>query len=126
MSSDSTFERIAVLGAGIMGAQLAAVFANKGIKTYLFDISNELATNGKNSLKTLRPAPLESPENINLITPCSYKSNIENITQADWVLEAVAENLAKESEARAGVYPAGVFEDTSEWDQLDAHDRVWS
>jgi L-alanine-DL-glutamate epimerase-like enolase superfamily enzyme len=40
--------------------------------------------------------------------------------------EAVAENLAKESEARAGVYPAGVFEDTSEWDQLDAHDRVWS
>jgi 3-hydroxyacyl-CoA dehydrogenase len=93
MSSDSTFERIAVLGAGIMGAQLAAVFANKGIKTYLFDISNELATNGKNSLKTLRPAPLESPENINLITPCSYKSNIENITQADWVLEAVAENL---------------------------------
>ena len=93
MSSDSTFERIAVLGAGIMGAQLAAVFANKGIKTYLFDISNELATNGKNSLKTLRPAPLESPENINLITPCSYKSNIEKITQADWVLEAVAENL---------------------------------
>ena len=93
MSSDSTFERIAVLGAGIMGAQLAAVFANKGIKTYLFDISNELATNGKNSLKTLRPAPLESPENINLITPCSYKSNIEKIAQADWVLEAVAENL---------------------------------
>ena len=93
MSSNSTFERIAVLGAGIMGAQLAAVFANKGIKTYLFDISNELATNGKNSLKTLRPAPLESPENINLITPCSYKSNIEKIAQADWVLEAVAENL---------------------------------
>jgi len=93
MSSDSTFERIAVLGAGIMGAQLAAVFANKGIKTYLFDISNELATNGKNSLKTLRPAPLESPENINLITPCSYKSNIEKIAQADWVLEAVAESL---------------------------------
>ena len=93
MSSDNTFERIAVLGAGIMGAQLAAVFADKGIKTYLFDISNELATNGKNSLKTLRPTPLESPENINLITPCSYKSDIENITQADWVLEAVAENL---------------------------------
>jgi len=40
--------------------------------------------------------------------------------------EAVAENLAKASETRAGVYPAGVFEDTSEWDELDAHDRVWS
>ncbi|MBP39094.1 MAG: mandelate racemase [Chloroflexi bacterium] len=40
--------------------------------------------------------------------------------------EAVAENLAKASEARAGVYPDGVFGDTSEWDELDAHDRVWS
>ena len=76
-----------------MGAQLAAVFANKGIKTYLFDISNELATNGKARLKTLKPAPLESLENINLIVPCSYKSDLEKITQVDWVLEAVAENL---------------------------------
>ena len=76
-----------------MGAQLAAVFANKGIKTYLFDISNKLATNGKDRLKTLKPAPLESPEKINLIVPCSYKSDLEKITQVDWVLEAVAENL---------------------------------
>jgi L-alanine-DL-glutamate epimerase-like enolase superfamily enzyme len=40
--------------------------------------------------------------------------------------EAITENLAKASETRAGVYPAGAFEDTSEWDELDAHDRVWS
>ena len=76
-----------------MGAQLAAVFANKGIKTYLFDISNELAINGKGRLKTLKPAPLENPENIDLIVPCSYESDLEKITQVDWVLEAVAENL---------------------------------
>ncbi|MBT4249567.1 hypothetical protein HOD84_04400, partial [bacterium] len=44
MHPNNPFKSIAVLGAGIMGAQLAAVFANKGIKTYLFDISNELAT----------------------------------------------------------------------------------
>ena len=93
MHPNNPFKSIAVLGAGIMGAQLAAVFANKGIKTYLFDISNELATNGKDRLKTLKPAPLESLENINLIVPCSYKSDLEKITQVDWVLEAVAENL---------------------------------
>jgi hypothetical protein len=40
--------------------------------------------------------------------------------------EAIAENLAKSSERRAAVYPPGAFEDTSEWDDLDAHDRVWS
>ena len=93
MPPNNPFKSIAVLGAGIMGAQLAAVFVNKGIKTYLFDISNELATIGKDRLKTLKPAPLESPENINLIVPCSYKSDLEKITQVDWLLEAVAENL---------------------------------
>ena len=44
--------------------------------------------------------------------------------------EAIAENLAKASELgeskRAAVYPVGAFLDTSEWDELDAHDRVWS
>ena len=40
--------------------------------------------------------------------------------------EAIEEHLAKDSERRAAVYPKGAFEDTSEWDALDAHDRVWS
>ena len=93
MTNSSTIKHAAVLGAGVMGAQLSGLFANKGIKTYLFDISIELATSGKNRLKTLKPAPLENPENIDLITPCCYDSDIEKIIEADWVLEAVAENL---------------------------------
>ena len=93
MTNISTIKHAAVLGAGVMGAQLSGLFANKGIKTSLFDISIELATSGKNRLKTLKPAPLENPENIDLITPCCYDSDIEKIAQADWVLEAVAENL---------------------------------
>jgi len=93
MTNSSTIKHAAVLGAGVMGAQLSGLFANKGIKTSLFDISIKLATSGKNRLKTLKPAPLENPENIDLITPCCYDSDIEKIKQADWVLEAVAENL---------------------------------
>ena len=93
MTNISTIKHAAVLGAGVMGAQLSGLFANKGIKTSLFDISIELATSGKNRLKTLKPSPLENPENIDLITPCCYDSDIEKIKQADWVLEAVAENL---------------------------------
>ena len=93
MTNISTIKHAAVLGAGVMGAQLSGLFANKGIKTSLFDISIELATSGKNRLKTLKPASLENPENIDLITPCCYDSDIEKIAQADWVLEAVAENL---------------------------------
>ena len=93
MDKNSQVKRVAVLGAGVMGAQLSGLFANKGIKTYLFDISIELASSGRDRLNTLKPAPLEKPENIDLIIPCSYDSDIEKISKADWVLEAVAENL---------------------------------
>ena len=93
MDKNSQVKRAAVLGAGVMGAQLSGLFANKGIKTYLFDISIELASSGRDRLNTLKPAPLEKPENIHLIIPCSYDSDIEKISKADWVLEAVAENL---------------------------------
>ena len=44
----SNIERVAVLGAGVMGAQLAAHFSNAGIPSFLFDISQEVAEKGKN------------------------------------------------------------------------------
>tara|TARA_B100001142_G_scaffold123191_1_gene125043 strand:- start:1812 stop:3077 length:1266 start_codon:yes stop_codon:yes gene_type:complete len=93
MKTDLSIKYAAVLGAGVMGSQLSGLFANKGIKTYLFDISIKLASNGRERLETLKPAPLEKPENIDLIIPCSYDSDIEKISKADWVLEAVAENI---------------------------------
>ena len=93
MKNSSPIKHAAVLGAGVMGAQLSGLFANKGIKTYLFDISIELATSGKDRLKILKPAPLENPKNIDLIIPCCYDTDIEKIIEADWILEAVAENL---------------------------------
>jgi len=93
MAKVSPIKHIAVLGAGVMGAQLAGLFANKGIKTFLFDISPELASESRDHLKTLKPAPLEKPENIDRIIPCCYDHDMDKISQADWVLEAVAENL---------------------------------
>ena len=93
MGKNTKTLNVAVLGAGVMGAQLAALFANKGIKTYLFDITIELSSNGKDRLNTLKPAPLEKPEYIDLIIPCNYDSDIVKISQVDWILEAVAENL---------------------------------
>ena len=93
MKKDLSIKYVAVLGAGVMGSQLSGLFANKGIKTYLFDISIKLASFGRERLETLKPAPLEKPKNIDLIIPCSYDSDIEKISKADWVLEAVAENL---------------------------------
>ena len=51
-------EKVAVLGAGTMGAQIAGHLANAGISSCLFDISQELADKGVGILSTLKPAPL--------------------------------------------------------------------
>ena len=86
-------EKAAVLGAGVMGAQLAGHFANAGIPTLLFDINLELSERGIENLKKLKPSPLFKPKNSDLITPCSYEKHIELLSNVDWVLEAVAEKL---------------------------------
>jgi len=86
-------EKVAVLGAGVMGAQIAGHLANAGIPSYLFDINDELAENGVSSLTSLKPAPLYKPKNAELVTPCTYDNDIEKIAEVDWILEAVVERL---------------------------------
>ncbi len=86
-------EKVAVLGAGVMGAQLAGHLANAGIPSLLFDISQELAEKGVETLSKLKPAPLYKPKNATLITPCNYNDHLDKLGEVDWVLEAVAERL---------------------------------
>ncbi|NQV37069.1 MAG: enoyl-CoA hydratase/isomerase family protein [Candidatus Marinimicrobia bacterium] len=86
-------EKVAVLGAGVMGAQIAGHLANTGIPSYLFDINQELAVKGIEVLGKLKPAPLYNPKNSQLITPCNYDDHLEKIKEVDWVIEAVAERL---------------------------------
>ncbi|SVA18268.1 uncharacterized protein METZ01_LOCUS71122, partial [marine metagenome] len=86
-------EKVAVLGAGVMGAQIAGHLANAGIPSYLFDINDELAKDGVDSLTSLKPAPLYKPKNAELVTSCTYDNDIEKIAEVDWVLEAVVERL---------------------------------
>ena len=60
-------KKVAVLGAGTMGSQLAGHMANAGIPTLLFDLNNELVSNGLNNLHNLKPSPLYKPKNAELI-----------------------------------------------------------
>ena len=87
------FEKVAVLGAGVMGAQIAGHLSNAGIPSYLFDVNEELAIKGKDTLTSLKPAPLYKPKNADLVTPCTYDNDLEKIAEVDWVLEAVVERL---------------------------------
>jgi len=86
-------KKVAVLGAGVMGAQLAGHFANAGIPSLLFDINQELTDTGIENLTNLKPDPLYKSKNTKLITACNYKDDIEKINEVDWIIEAVAERL---------------------------------
>ena len=98
-------KKVAVLGAGVMGAQISGHLANAGIPSYLFDISDEFSKKGKDSLKTLKPAPLYNPKNIDLIQTCSYKNDIDKIKDADWILEAVVEKLEIKEKVYSTIIP---------------------
>jgi len=98
-------EKAAVLGAGVMGAQIAGQLANAGIPSFLFDISQELAEQGVENLTTLKPAPLFDKKNASLVTPCNYEEHIEKISEADWVLEAVAEKIEIKHKVYENILP---------------------
>ena len=98
-------EKAAVLGAGVMGAQIAGHLANAGIHCLLYDINQELAEKGLETLTTLKPAPLFDKKNTKLITPCNYDEHLEKLQEADWVLEAVAEKIEIKHKVYENIIP---------------------
>ena len=95
-----TFRKIAVLGAGVMGAQIAAHCVNAGISTLLFDLADE-TSNNKNAfvekaiqrLVKLKPSPLGNKELASSITACNYDEHCEKLADCDLVIEAIGERM---------------------------------
>lgn len=106
--------KAAVLGSGVMGAQIAAHLANVGIPSLLLDIvpkeptdkekakgltledkpvRNRLANEALKKLLKQKPAPLSAKENIDLIEPGNLEDDLERLSEVDWVIEVVVENL---------------------------------
>ena len=83
----------AVLGAGTMGAQIAAHFANAGIPSLLLDVSREAAREGLERAKALKPDPFFTPTTHKLIRTDGFDKGIPAISQCDWILEAIVERL---------------------------------
>jgi 3-hydroxyacyl-CoA dehydrogenase len=110
----SRIQKVAVLGAGTMGARIAAHIANAGIPCYLLDIvppelnadekrkgltlessavRNRIVMAGLDGAKKSKPAAFLTPETARLVTPGNFEDNIAWCGEADWIIEAVAENL---------------------------------
>ncbi|MDR5690056.1 MAG: 3-hydroxyacyl-CoA dehydrogenase/enoyl-CoA hydratase family protein [Armatimonadota bacterium] len=106
--------RAAVLGAGTMGCQLAALLANAGVPVLLLDIvpteltdeerrreltlshpevRNRLSRAGLERALQMRPAAFTAPERAQLVTVGNLEDDLHRIADCDWIIEAVVEDL---------------------------------
>ncbi|GAB4165669.1 MAG: 3-hydroxyacyl-CoA dehydrogenase/enoyl-CoA hydratase family protein [Rhodocyclaceae bacterium] len=91
--------KAAVLGAGVMGAQIAAHMVNAGIPVVLFDLAAKegdadgIVKKALAGLKKLEPAPLAAADRIGFIEPANYASGLERLRECDLVIEAIAEKM---------------------------------
>ena len=88
-----------MLGAGVMGAQIAAHLANAGVPSLLFDLTakegdpNGIAQKAIENLKTLEPSPLAAKDRIAAITPANYDQHLALLAGCDLVIEAISERM---------------------------------
>jgi 3-hydroxyacyl-CoA dehydrogenase len=87
------FRSAAVLGAGTMGAQIAAHLANAGLPVVLLDQSVETARQGLRRLDSLRPGPFFGPDAAGRIQTGGF-DDLALAARSDWIVEAVVEDLA--------------------------------
>jgi len=99
MSKQLLIRRAAVLGAGVMGAQIAAHLTNAGVDTLLFDLpakdgpANGIVLKAIANLSKLKPAPLAVPALAAAITPANYDTDLEQLRGCDLIIEAIAERM---------------------------------
>src|SRR5262245_32179485 len=93
MTIDKRIGAVSVLGAGTMGAQIAAHFANAGLPVLLLDVTIEAAREGLKRARALKPDPFFTRDTVSLIQTGSLEHDLEQISKSDWIVEAVVEDL---------------------------------
>ncbi len=111
MDDHLKIRKVAVLGAGVMGAQIAAHMVNANVETLLFELpAKEGDPNGNVNkalagLKKLDPAPISSPSRIAFIQPANYEQHLERLGECDLIIEAIAERVDWKSDLYRKVAP---------------------
>ncbi|MDT0138650.1 3-hydroxyacyl-CoA dehydrogenase NAD-binding domain-containing protein [Acidovorax sp. PRC11] len=92
-------KKVAVLGAGVMGAQIAAHLANVKVPVVLFDLpakegpKNGIVAKAIEGLKKLKPSPLGVADDAALIGQANYEEHLEQLRGCDLIIEAIAERM---------------------------------
>ena len=95
-----TIRRAAVLGAGTMGARIAAHLANAGLPVALLDLASQdgprsaVAARSLEALAKAKPAAFYDPAFASRIRVANFEDDLPLLAECDWVIEAVTENLA--------------------------------
>jgi 3-hydroxyacyl-CoA dehydrogenase len=130
MSQTYQIRKAAVLGAGVMGAAIAAHLANVGIPSLLLDIvppgakdRNIIARTGLDRALKARPAAFYTPKAAQLITIGNVEDDLGKLSEVDWIIEAVIEQLdikrALYEKLEAVITPSTII--TSNTSGLPAH-----
>ena len=96
--------KVAILGAGTMGARIAAHFANAGVPSLLLDIlppdappsgpaRNKIAATGLDSALKSKPAAFFEASLSRLVTVGNFDDDLKRLSEVDWIIEAAVENL---------------------------------
>jgi 3-hydroxyacyl-CoA dehydrogenase len=88
-------KRVAVLGTGVMGGQIAAHLTNAGFEVYAFDMDQEIAENGIKATEELKPAAFYNKKTVENITILNYNEHLSKISECEWIIEAISEILDK-------------------------------
>ncbi|HEX4858574.1 MAG TPA: 3-hydroxyacyl-CoA dehydrogenase family protein, partial [Usitatibacteraceae bacterium] len=97
--SNFQIRKVGILGAGVMGAQIAAHLTNAGVKSILFDLpakegpKNGIVTKAIDGMLKLKPDPFASKSKAALITPANYDEHLEWIRECDLIIEAISERM---------------------------------
>jgi 3-hydroxyacyl-CoA dehydrogenase len=84
---------VAVLGAGTMGAQIAAHFANAGVPVLLLDLTLEIAREGLKRATKIKPDPFFTADAVARISTGAFDADLAKLASVDWIMEAVVEQL---------------------------------
>src|ERR1700675_2329603 len=91
--------KVAVLGAGVMGAQIAAHLVNAGVPVVLFDLAakegdpNAIVNKALAGLAKLEPSPLATADRLAYIDAANYDRDLARLAGCDLVIEAIAERM---------------------------------
>ena len=110
-STSMIVRKVAVLGAGVMGAQIAAHLVNANVEALLFELpAKEGDRNGNvlkaiDNLRKLEPSPLATPARAGFIRPANYEQHLELLKECDIVIEAISERMDWKSDLYKKVAP---------------------